>query len=138
MTGDALAQEMKAADVAEAFRIHVPASGVHFAFEMLYANHGENEARVRLPYASRAGVALGHLASLLGVWVLYAAFRFVLGKRPRIGAATLGAALILVPVVLYGVSPIPSLVLAATLAVVTYRHEIRRGLERRRPAEQNG
>ncbi len=138
IAGDALAQEMKAAEAGEAFRIHVPASGVHFAFELLYANHGENEARVRLPYASRAGVALGHMASLFGVWVLFAAFRSVLAKRARIGAMCLGAALMLVPVVLYGVSPVPALVLGGALAAFTYRHEIRRGLERRRTVAENG
>ncbi|HJS75382.1 MAG TPA: hypothetical protein VJ921_13915, partial [Vicinamibacteria bacterium] len=124
ITGEALAQEMKIADQTEAFRIHVPAAGVHFAFEMLYANHGENEGRVRLPYASRAGVALGHMASLLGVWILYAALQLLVGKRARVGAGVLGGTLVLVPVVLYGVSPLPGLLLACGLAVVRYRHEI--------------
>ncbi|MGH9391370.1 MAG: hypothetical protein ACRD1Z_17320, partial [Vicinamibacteria bacterium] len=37
ISGETLAQEMTAAEVPEAFRIHVPAAGVHFAFDMLYA-----------------------------------------------------------------------------------------------------
>jgi hypothetical protein len=139
--GDALAREMTSAKAPEPFRIHVPASGVHFAFEMLYANHGELEARARIPYASRGGVALGQMASLLGVWIVYLALRLKLAKRARIAAGSLAAVLTLIPVAIYGVSPLPALLLACALAVLSLRHEIRRAAERLRaskPAEQNG
>ena len=139
--GDALAKEMAAANAPEPFRIHVPKAGVHFAFEMLYANHGELEARVRVPYASTGGVALGQIASLLGVWMVYLALRFQFAKRGRIAAGSLGAVLTLTPLAIYGVSPLPALVLACALAVLSLRHEIRRVAERIRaskPAEQNG
>jgi hypothetical protein len=138
IAGDELAQEMKTAGEAEAFRIHVPSAGVHFAFEMLYANHGDNEGRVRLPYASRAGVTLAHLVCLFGVWLLYAALRFVREKRTRIGALSLGALLVLVPIVVYGVSPLPALLLGSALGAVTYRREIRAAFERRKTVAQNG
>jgi hypothetical protein len=133
-----LAQEMKDANVPEAFRIHVPTAGIHYAFEMLYANHGEVEARVRIPYASKAGVALGQMASLLGVWIVFAALRFGLPKRPRIVLGSFGALISLAPMAVYGVSPLPSMVLAGALAVLSFRQEIKRAFERRRPVEQNG
>jgi hypothetical protein len=139
--GEALAKEMASANVPQPFRMHVPAAGVHFAFEMLYANHGELEAHVRVAYASRGGVALGQMASLLGVWIAYLAVRLRLAKRARIAAGSLGAALLLTPIAVYGVSPLPALVLACALAALSFRHEIRRAAERVRaskPAEQNG
>jgi len=139
--GEALAKEMASANVPEPFRMHVPKAGVHFAFEMLYANHGELEAHVRVAYASRGGVALGQMASLLGVWIVYLAVRLRLAKRARIAAGSLGAALLLTPIAIYGVSPLPALVLACALAALSFRHEIRRAAERVRaskPAEQNG
>jgi hypothetical protein len=138
---DALAKEMTAANAPEPFRVHVPAAGVHFAFEMLYANHGDFEARARVPYASKGGVALGQMASLLGVWIVYLALRLKLAKRVRIAVGSLGAALTLTPVAIYGVSPLPALVLASALAVLSLRHEIRSAAGRLRaskPAEQNG
>jgi hypothetical protein len=141
ISGEALAKEMMAAtdassvNVSEPFRIHVPAAGVHYAFEMLYANHGELEAHVRVPYASRGGVVLGQMASLLGVWILYVAVRLRLAKRARIAAGSLGAALALAPIAIYGVSPLPALGLAGALAVFSLRHELKRGVERIRAAK---
>jgi hypothetical protein len=81
------------------------------------------------------------MASLLGVWILFLSIRLKLGKRPRLVLGSFGTALALAPLVVYGVSPIPALVLAAALAGVSYRHEIRVALERLRAAktvEQNG
>jgi len=126
------------AKVPEAFRIHVPVAGIHYAFEMLYANHGDVETRVRVPYASRAGVILGQLVSLLGVGIVFAAFRFGISRRARIAVCSFGALLALVPMAVYGVSPVPALVLAAALAVLALRHEIKRSLEGGKPVEQNG
>jgi hypothetical protein len=81
------------------------------------------------------------MAILLGVWLVYLALRFRLSKRARIAAGSLGAAFTLTPVVVYGVSPLPALVLACALLVLSLRHEIRRAADRIRaskPAEQNG
>jgi hypothetical protein len=138
ISGEALAREIEDAKVPEAFRIHVPVAGIHYAFEMLYANHGDVEARVRVPYASRAGVALGQMASFLGVWIVFAALRFGLARRAKLAAGALGALLTLVPTMVYGISPLPAIVLAAALAVFSLRHEIRRAFERRRSVEENG
>jgi hypothetical protein len=138
ISGEALAQEIADAKVPEAFRIHVPVAGIHYAFEMLYANHGDVVARVRVPYASGAGVALGQLASLLGVGIVFAALRFGLSKRTRIAAGSLGAVLALAPMAVYGVTLVPALVLAGALAVFSLRNEIRRAFERRRAVEENG
>ena len=94
-----------------------------------------------MPYASKGGVALGQIASLLGVWMIYLALRFKLPKRARIAVGSLGAALMLTPFAIYGVSPLPALVLAGALLALSLRQEIRRAAERLRaskPAEQNG
>ena len=145
--GEALAKEMMAAtdasfaNLAEPFRIHVPKAGVHFAFEMLYANHGELEARARVPYASRGGVTLGQIASLLGVWIVYVAVRLRLGKRARIAAGSLGVLIALCPVAIYGASPLPALFLASALVGLSLRHELKRAVQRlraARTAEENG
>jgi hypothetical protein len=145
--GEALAKEMMAAtdassaNLAEPFRIHVPKAGVHFAFELLYANHGELEAHARVPYASRRGVTLGQMASLLGVWIVYVALRLRLGKRARIAAGSLGVLIALCPVAIYGASPLPALVLASALVGLSLRHELKRAVQRlraARTAEENG
>jgi len=139
--GDALAKEMAAANAPEPFRIHVPRAGVHFAFEMLYANHGELEARARVPYASRGGVVLGQIASLLGVWMVYLALRFQFAKRARIAAGGLGVLIAICPVAVYGVSPLPALVLGSAFAGFSLRHELKRAvatLRAARTAEENG
>jgi hypothetical protein len=157
ISGDALAQEMRAAvdavesgGVPDPFRILVPSAGIHYAFEMLYANHSGREgaeAYVSIPYASRAGALLGQLVSLFGVWVAFVAIRLWVGKDERFGnrttiaAGAFGALLILAAVGVYGVSPVPAFVLAVALAFFSGRQELRRFLERRRPskaAEQNG
>jgi hypothetical protein len=91
-----------------------------------------------VPYASGAGVALGQLASLLGVGIVFAALRFGLSKRTRIAAGSLGAVLALAPMAVYGVTLVPALVLAGALAVFSLRNEIRRAFERRRAVEENG
>ncbi len=135
VSAEALAQEMKDANVPEAFRIHVPAAGVHYAFRMLYANHGEVQARVRVPYASRRGVLLGHLACLLGVWFLFLAIRLELAKWLKVGLGSLGATLALTPVVVYGVSLVPALILAGALTGVYFRQEIKSAFERIRAAK---
>jgi len=81
-------------------------------------------------YASRAGVALGQMASLLGVWIVFVAVRLKLAKRAKIAAGSLGTLLALTPIATYGVSPLPALVLACALAALSFRHEIRRAVER--------
>jgi hypothetical protein len=132
-SSDALAKEL-----ADAFRIRVPATGVRFAFEMLYANHGDLEARVRIPYASSAGVALGQLASVLGAVMGFAAIRGALSRRLRISMVSLAAALVFAPSLVYGASPFPAFLLAGALAGFRYRQRIRGAFERRKMAEDAG
>jgi hypothetical protein len=135
---DPVAMEELAREVPEAFRIQVPVAGIHYAFRMLYANHGDIEARVRIPYASRAGFALAQLASLLGVFLLYQAYR--LSRKPpiRIAIGVAGAVLFFAPAAVFGASLLPGLVLAGGLALHAHRHEVSRFFYRSRAAAENG
>jgi hypothetical protein len=133
-----VAMEDVAREVTEAFRIHVPVAGIHYSFQMLYANHGDIEARVRIPYASRAGIALAQLASLIGVGLLYAALRLWRNRPIRIGTGVLGAVLFFAPAAVFGASLLPGLVLAGALALYAHRQEVRRVFFRGQPIRDNG
>jgi hypothetical protein len=87
----------------ELLRIDVPATGLHFAFEKVYANQSEQDAWIALPYASAAGSWLGRLASTLGALLFWLGLALVLrldarlpvlGRRSSLGVA--GAGLLLV------------------------------------------
>ncbi|HEY7818907.1 MAG TPA: hypothetical protein VIG29_11855, partial [Vicinamibacteria bacterium] len=94
--------------------------------------------RVRIPYASRAGIALAQLASLAGVSLLYAAVRFWRKRSIRIGAAVAGVVLFLAPAAVFGASLLPGLVLAGALALYAHRQEVRRVFFRGQPIRDNG
>ncbi len=154
VTRDAMAREMataadaaQTANVAEPFRIDVPSSGRRFAFEMLYANHGDLDASVSIPYTSRGGAAFGQIVSLLGIFLAFVTLRLWRAKEARysiqtkLATAAAAALLVLVPVGVYGVSSTPALVLALALLVLSVRPELKRALDRfrsSRTAEQNG
>jgi hypothetical protein len=154
VTGEAMAKEMAAVDaalaspnLAEPFRIDVPSSGVRYAFEMLYANHGDVDAYVSIPYTSRGGAALGEIVSLLGIFLAFVALKIWRASEPRfpvpakLGAAGGAALLVLVPIAGYGVSATPALVLTVALVLLSARPELKRGLERLRSVrtvEQKG
>jgi hypothetical protein len=145
ITREAMAREMGAVadsalaspNLAEPFRIEVPSSGVHYAFEMLYANHGDLDAIVSIPYTSRGGAAFGQIVSLLGVFLAYVALRLGRAREgysmgTKLGCAFAAALLLLVPIAIYGVSATPALVLASALALLSARPELRRFFERLR------
>jgi hypothetical protein len=153
MSGEAFAREAQGAvdsaapSLPEAFRIDVPTSGIRYSFEMLYANHGDVEASLEIPYASREGAAFGEIVSLLGVWLLFVVARLFFSgderfsKRAKIVIGAAGALLALVPVVVYQLSPVPAFVLAAALVLLAARGELKRAFDRWRlskTAEQNG
>jgi hypothetical protein len=156
VTRDAMAKEMAAVDaalrspnLAEPFRIDVPSKGVRYGFEMLYANHGDVDAYVSIPYTSRSGAALGEIVSLLGIFLAFVALKIWRASEPRlpfgpkVGAATaaVAALLVLVPIAVYGVSATPALVLALALVLLSARPELKRALERLRSSrivEQKG
>jgi hypothetical protein len=65
----------------EPLRITVPASGVHYAFEKLYANQTGREAWFRVPYVSARGRMIGRLLSIAGVALLWAGIGLRLRKE---------------------------------------------------------
>ena len=115
---------------AEPLVIDVPATGVHLSFEKLYANQGEEPAWVDVTYASRGGTALGTLLSLLGTLaVLGGAGTGWRVRRWRLGGlaiACAGGALVVVPLVRYGVSAAPAFVLALGVVLLVGARVFRR------------
>jgi hypothetical protein len=64
--------EMAQAESPDGLRIRVPAEGVHFRFEKLYAGQGGDAATFSIPYTSRWGSAASTSLSLAGalfVWL---------------------------------------------------------------------
>ena len=101
-----------------ALRITVPASGVHYRFEKLYANQPDVEAWVSIPYASAGGAVVGQLACLVGtllLWFLVWARgrdETVVSRSAAVVLACIAATLILFPARRYGVSLAPSILLS--------------------------
>lgn len=111
--------EGEVAQAIEPLRIRVPAAGMHYAFEKLYANQGGEEAWFSLTYASAAGAKVGTLLSLLGALLLLAG---VLGwlrgdspawQRTALALAGSGALLLVGTVVFYGVRVGPAAMVVA-------------------------
>jgi hypothetical protein len=96
--------------------IEVPSSGIHYAFEKLYANQSEEDASFSIPYASDLGVALGQAVALTGTaifWAgLYLAWRPAgpLTGPPALGMAAGGLILLLLPIGYLQTSLTPPLV----------------------------
>jgi hypothetical protein len=89
-----------ARQVLDPLRISVPTSGIHYAFEKLYANQSDHDAWVAIPYATRSGSLLGRLASALGALLLWGGvglmLRPVAQLHPRMGPALAAFGLVLV------------------------------------------
>ncbi len=84
---DAMARELardRASAADEPLRIEVPAAGIHFAFEKLYANQSGQDAWIALSYASAAGAWLGRVASAAGVVLFWAGVVLFLRPDPRV------------------------------------------------------
>ena len=99
-------------------RITVPASGIRFAFEKLYANQRDQRAWFELPYASASGAALGQSASVVGALLFWAGLGLFLRATERsrrlaaVATSTAGLALAAVAVGVYHVSATPALVVS--------------------------
>ena len=123
---DEMARELGArvgetASNVSALRISVPASGVHYRLEKLYANQSDVEAWFSIPYASVGATLVGQVACLTGtllLWFLvWAGVRrdTLVPRRAAVILAGIGALLILVPARRYGVSLTPSIALSVAL-----------------------
>jgi hypothetical protein len=112
-----------AARVVEPLRISVPATGVHFAFDKLYANQGEEQAWFAITYASAVGARTGTAASLLATILLWSGVVTLLGWRPLMGrrAAVVcvasGVLVITVAAAFYKVGLTPAITLSVLIAM---------------------
>lgn len=100
-------------------RIEVPASGVHFSFEKLYANQSDQAAAFSIPYSSAAGARLGQILALLGGALFWGGIGLGFAKLPakiaRAGFATAAAGLATAigSIGYFATNPTPVLVLSA-------------------------
>ncbi len=114
-------QDAAAVQAVEPLRISVPTSGLHFAFEKLYANQGEEEAWFSLTYASVGGARMGTAASLLatammwlGLWSLLTTSP-MLTRRASVICAAAGGVIMLAATLIYHVSLGPALTVSILL-----------------------
>jgi hypothetical protein len=100
-------------------RIEVPATGVHFGFEKLYANQGDQAAAFSIPYSSAAGARLGQILALLGGALFWGGIVIGFVKLPakiaRAGfaIAAAGLATAIGSIGYFGTNPTPVVVLSA-------------------------
>jgi len=123
--------ERPAPQLLDPLRISVPAAGIHYAFEKLYANQADQDAWIALPYASSGGAWIGRLFGALGTLLFWIGLAIFLRLDPRLPAlstrASLGVAgaglLVLIGVSRYGVGVVPALLvsMAVVAAVVVLR-----------------
>jgi hypothetical protein len=141
---DAMARELGRTDgeggaqqALDPLRINVPKAGVHYAFEKLYANQGDQEAWIVLPYASAGGAVAGRLTSVVGsllVWVGLALLFRLDPRLPRVsprlslGISAAGLLLVLICAGGYGLGMVPallvSLAVVAGMAVLYWRRTL--------------
>ncbi len=99
----------------------MPATGVHFGFEKLYANQGDQAAAFSIPYSSPAGARLGHILALIGGVLFWGGVGFGFVKLPakiaRAGFATAAAgfATAIGSIGYFGTNSTPVVVLSALM-----------------------
>jgi hypothetical protein len=107
----------------EPLRITVPTSGIHYAFEKLYANQGEETAWFAVVYASGAGATAGRLLSLIGAGLLWLGLGLLVQPHPSIGrtasvtAAAVGIVLLVATIGLLHVSSGPAVLLSIIVMI---------------------
>ena len=65
-------------------RIHVPKQGIHYRFEKLFANRGEERARFEINYTTAGAKTFGGLLMILSVLILAAMIAGRLGLAPKL------------------------------------------------------
>lgn len=142
MTREAMQAEMAAVDranvapaVVQPLHIDVPNTGIHFAFEKLYANQAEEDAAFSLPYMSRVGAGLGQAVALLGTALLWGGLWLAwrregpFAPQTALAGAALGLLLLLVPLAYLQTDPTPPLLLSLAALLAAGLHWSRtRGL----------
>jgi hypothetical protein len=128
MTRETMQAEMAAMDRAatmpqqlQPLQIDVPSSGIHYAFEKLYANQAEEDASFSIPYTSDFGAAFGQAIALLGaalfwtgLWLAWRRSGPVTGRR-ALALAGGGLTLLLIPIGYLQTSVTPPLLLSAAV-----------------------
>lgn len=115
----------------EPLRISVPAAGIHYAFEKLYANQADQETWFELPYASARGAVAGHAISLVGIALFWLGIGLFVKRTERlyrmgaVGVNVAGVAALFVSLGVFQMSAtlplVVSLVLLLVVAIVRGR-----------------
>jgi hypothetical protein len=115
-------------------QIEVPSSGIHYAFEKLYANRAEEDASFSIPYTSDFGAAFGQTIALLGtalfwtgLWLAWRRAGPLTGRR-ALALAAGGLILLLVPIGYLQTSVTPPLILSVAALAGALVHRIRERL----------
>ena len=107
----------------EPLRITVPTSGVHYAFEKLYANQSDHDAWFSVPYSSAGGAFAGQLANLLGIALFWTGIWLSrradapLEPRRALAVAGAGATILLITIGFYHVSATLPMVLSVLVGL---------------------
>ena len=107
----------------EPLRIAVPTSGIHYAFEKLYANQGDETAWFAVAYASGAGATAGRVMSLIGAGLMWLGLGLLVRPHPSIGprtavvGAALGAVVLVTTIGFLHVAPGPALFLSMIVII---------------------
>lgn len=119
-------------------QISVPATGILYAFEKLYANQAAEGAYFAVPYASGGGELFVHLVVLLGTALLWLglaiAFRSA-GKsalKPAITAFGAGIVLLWLFISHYGASQTPAVLVSLLVLTALAAAQVMKFRERRR------
>ncbi|HXV65270.1 MAG TPA: hypothetical protein VEK15_31535, partial [Vicinamibacteria bacterium] len=121
--------------------IEVPAVGLHYGFEKLYANQSEDDAWFRIAYATGSGALLGQVLSLTGVflvWLGATSYRDSEQRVPRrraLAFAGSGVAILAFVLTRFAVSPVLAILTAVLLGVWTNRKPLAELVARSRRAE---
>jgi hypothetical protein len=65
-------------------RIHVPQQGIHYRFEKLFANRGEERARFEINYTTAGAKTFGGLLMILSVLILAGLIAGRIGVAPKL------------------------------------------------------
>ncbi len=107
----------------EPLRIAVPTSGIHYAFEKLYSNQGNETAWFALAYASGAGATAGRVMSLMGAGLLWLGRGLLVRPHPSIGrmaaviTTALGAVVLVTTIGFLHVAPGPAMFLSMIVII---------------------
>ena len=110
----------KERDVIEPLKINVPTSGIHFAFEKIYANQSDQDAWFSISYTSGTGGLITLLLTLAGTIMAWIAILGILIKGPKqvnlpflsaVGIS--GIIIVFVGINSFGAGYLPSIIVSA-------------------------